>query len=133
MQEWNLSNSGKKFFEKLLQQHTNVQSYTIVDEILFKVKRKLGSDIDMIVVDQYALSEADVIDIISKNRSINIICLSGAWSRYTYEAKQYALERNIGVFVPQEINGAISKSQKLWEYVKKEKDGTPITFYSFKL
>ena len=78
----------------------------------------------VLLVSEYTVGLAAVIRAMDEFPDVNHIVTSGIWFGYTEEAKQYGLERNIGVFVIDEFLGALNWDNPI-KYRKKGKDEKP--------
>jgi len=58
---------------------------------------------------------------------LGIIYIGGGWSGYTEIAKDFCLTSNIGLYVTDEMSGALWKDE-YWDYYRKDENGDPIRF-----
>lgn len=58
---------------------------------------------------------------------LDIIYIGGGWNGYQSEAKDLCLDSHIGLYVTDEMSGALWRDE-YWNYQKRDKDGDPITF-----
>ena len=127
---WGVEYPAIKFFERLLHTHNRVESFTRSDDILFRVCRTNGTITNVLLVTEYTVGVAAVIRAIDEFPTTNHIVTSGKWYAYTEEAEQYALERDIGVFVIDEFLGALNWDNPI-KYRKKDKYGQPVYRYRY--
>ncbi|WP_156972483.1 hypothetical protein [Nitrosospira sp. NpAV] len=57
--------------------------------------------------------------------TLNIIYIGGGWCGYTNEAKDFCLEAKIGLYVTDDMSGALWRDN-FWTYHRKDKDGNPV-------
>lgn len=126
---WGISYSRIAWLENAVKSHGNIVSVTRHDDIIIEAKRKNGSSITIICLDEYALGEAGIYRVLQEFPSINFISVGGNWNGYTPEAKRLCLERQIGLFNSSELTGALWKND-FWNYHQRDKDGNPV--YQFK-
>lgn len=127
---WDIMPSHVVFFEKMLSQHTAVADFVREKDICFVVRKLDGVTIRIVIVDRYVLGKVDLINIIDEFPDVNMVFVSGTWNHYTREAKEYGLDRQIGVYHPAEFFGALLKGNEFWNFVKKDKNGDPISYCS---
>ncbi len=103
------------FLNKIIEGHDNVSSFERHDDIVFEVARDVPRDtVQIICVDEYALSEAMARRIVSDFPEVNIIFIGGKWNRPTAEARDLCRPKKIGVCNAGTINAALTKPQ-YWE------------------
>jgi hypothetical protein len=100
------------FLQKIIAGHNNVRSFERHDDLVFDVTRIEQRDtIQVICVDEYALSEAMARKVISDFPDASIIFVGGKWNRPTGEAEAYCRTRKIGICNAGDINAALSKTR----------------------
>jgi hypothetical protein len=69
---------------------------------------RLKDQIDVVLVNIYTVSEADVLDILAEDPGVNAIVTVSAWNGYTKAAEQTALREEVGLFTFREFMGALN-------------------------
>ena len=59
----------------------------------------------------------------------SIIYIGGGWCGYTEHAKKFCLSESIGLYVTNEMSGALW-SNEYWTYQQRDEDGSPIYHFS---
>lgn len=126
---WGVPYSQITWFERLLAGHGNVARVERHDDIVFEVDRKAPADhIKMLCCREYTMGVTAVLRGLSEFGAVNIFYIGGGWCGYTREAKEFGLAQKIGIFISDEMTGALWKND-YWAYHKRNKDGHPIYFY----
>lgn len=103
------------FLQKIIEGHDNVNSFHRHDDLVFDVTRiKPHDTIQIICVDEYALSEAMAQQVISDFPKTSIIFVGGKWNGSTREATAYCRAKKIGICNAGNINAALSKT-RYWQ------------------
>ena len=126
--DWGVRYSTITSFERALQSHNQIDSFTRAHDILFHLILKNGNKMCALLVDEYTLSLAAFHRAIDEFPDIDHIVTCGNWNGYTQEAKEYGAENGFGVFVVDEFLGALHCPNPI-EYVKRDKDGNPVHGY----
>ena len=127
---WNVSYRAILFFEDLLNSNKKVLSFERTDDIFFKIMRKSGlSSVNALLINVYTVGLADVFRAKREFPDLDCIVTSSIWNGYTIEAKEHALDSEIGLFVVSEFSSAL-RERVPYLYVKRDRDGNPI--YHFK-
>lgn len=127
--DWDVSYSRITWLEKFLRAHDNIDILSRTHDILFTVQRRRQGDILRILCcDEYTMGITKIMRGLSEFGDINIFYIGGGWCGYTPEAKKYCLEQSIGVFVTDEMTGALWRNE-YWTYHRKDEDGNPRFFY----
>ena len=131
----NGSNSyGVKFsvimwLEKALTAHGNVRTARRYDDVVFEVTRTRQNDVlTIFCADEYACGITFIQKVLSDYPHCNCISVGGGWNGYTREAKEYCLTAGVGLFVSEELLGALWKND-YWNYVKKDSKQEPSYFF----
>src|SRR5262245_32568207 len=125
---WGVKFSQITWFQKMLTTHPNVDAVDRRDDILFTVTRKKPNDtLRILCCDEYTAGMAVIRRGLQEFGELNIFYIGGSWNGYTTQAKEYCIENHIGLYVTDEIAGALWKNDH-WNYQKKDKDGDPIRF-----
>ena len=100
------------FLQKIILGNDNVSSCERHDDLAFTVNRTAQSDtIEVICVDEYALSEARAREVLSDFPNANIIFVGGKWNHPTREALKYCRAKKVGICNAGNVNAALSKTQ----------------------
>lgn len=96
-----------------------------LDKQVFEVKRKNNSNIKVFLTNIYAVSQVDVIDILTEYPNIDCIVTVSAWNKYSRSAKIEAIKNNIGLFKFKEFLGAVNyDGEEFVNYKPKTRDTT---------
>ena len=125
---WKVEYPAIAFFESVLRTHDRVESFSRSDDILFRLQLINGKETCVLLVSEYTVGLAAVIRAIDEFPDIDHIVTSGIWFGYTEEAKEYGLERDLGVFVIDEFLGALNWKNPV-KYMKRDSDGRPVYRY----
>lgn len=126
---WGVPFSHISWFERLLNNHKNIESVLRTKDIYFTVKRKTQGDIlQILCVREYTFGHTMTERALAEFGEINIIYIGGGWNGYTPEAKEYCLHAHIGLYVTDEMSGALW-NESYWAYHQKDRDGNPSYFY----
>lgn len=128
-ERWIPNRKSIEVFIDALSSHSKVQRLEKLGANKFRILREAPlSPINAFLVDVYTVGHADVVAALSKDAGVNAIITMSAYNGYTRQAKEYAKEQKIGVYVFAEFLGALWK-QDHWSYVKFDEEGKPITHY----
>jgi len=58
---------------------------------------------------------------------LDLIYIGGGWNGYTSDAKLFCDQQHIGLYVSEEMSGAIWKDE-FWSYCKRNEDDDPVYF-----
>lgn len=123
---WDVSYSHIAWFERLLTTHPNVSACFRHDDIVFEVDRERQRDhLTIVCCNEYTMSLTMVHRALHEFGPLSLIYIGGGWCSYTGEAKEFCLESKIGLYVTDEMSGALWRND-FWSYVKKDKDGNPV-------
>ena len=126
--DWGVRYSHIAWFEKLLQNHGNAANVHRHDDIIFEIDRKKQSDhLKILCCNEYTIGLTLVLRGLHEFGAINIFYIGGGWCGYTRQAKEYCLEHRIGLFVTDEIHGALWRDY-YWLYHKRDDEGNPAYF-----
>ena len=126
--DWDVPYSVIQFFCRALGGHDKVASYNRTKDILFTVALKNGEIIKVLLVNEYALGLAAVLQARKEFPDAEYSVTGGNWNGYTPEAKDYGRENSIGIFNVGEFFGALNWADPK-RYHKKDKDGNPVYTY----
>jgi hypothetical protein len=126
---WGVPYSQITWFERLLQNHKNVTNIGRTRDILFEVDRKAQRDhLRILCCREYTMSLATVQRGLHEFESINVFYIGGAWCGYTRQAKEFCILQQIGLFITDEMTGALWKDD-YWNYNQRDDKGDPIYRY----
>ncbi len=125
--EWGVSSIS--WFERFLQTHKNIEKIERHDDIIFEVDRKAQKDhLKMLCCNEYTMGLTLVQRGLHEFGGVNIFYIGGGWCGYTPQAKEFCLSQKIGLFVTNEMSGALWKDD-YWNYYQRDKEGNPSYFY----
>lgn len=125
---WGVEYSRITWFENLLLGHPNVTNIVRHDDIVFDMDRKKhGDHLTILCCYEYTMGLTAVNRALREFNKLNIIHVGGGWCGYTVEAKQFCLDSSIGLYVSNEMYGALWQNE-YWSYYQKDSDGNPICY-----
>lgn len=126
--DWGVPFSHIMWFDRFLKNHGNVVSIERSLDILFLVTRKAQADsLNTLCLREYTMGLTLIQRALNEFEHLDIIYIGGGWNGYTPEAKQYCLDSNIGLYVTDEMSGALW-GDEYWAYHQNDKDGNPKYF-----
>lgn len=127
---WNVSLPHIAWFERLLRNHSNVSSVLRHHDLVFDVQRIQQKDqLSVVCLNEYTMGFTAVQRVIQELGQPNIIYIGGGWCGYTQQAKEFCLHEQIGLYVTEEMSGALWRDE-FWSYCKRDNDGSPIHYIS---
>lgn len=125
---WEPTEATLEFVETALRNHSRVTELVARTSHVFEVtttgrKRPLV----VLVVDLYTVGQADVVKAMDAVKDLDVLVTASTYNGYTRAAKTYATQNRIGLFQISEFLGALWKKRAMWNYVKHDKDGKPVT------
>ncbi len=125
---WGVEYHRIAWFERLLHGHRNVTNLYRHDDIIFELDRiKQKDHLKVLCCYEYTMGITTVHRAINEFGNLDIIHIGGGWCGYIMEAKEFCLQSKIGLYVSDEMSGALWKNE-YWAYHKRDKDGSPIYF-----
>lgn len=115
----------------MLKTHNNIESNSVkrTKDILFETTRLRQNDkVLVLCLREYTFGTTLYYKVLEEFPNVNIIYIGGGWSGYTKEAKSIALENKTGIYVTNEMTGALFKDE-YWAYHKRNQEGDPDYFY----
>jgi len=98
----------------------NVEDVVREKDILFRFRRiNQKGNIILLGVDEYACSISLVRCALEDFGSLNFICVGGLWNGYTERAKEFCMEKHIGLYNTSELSGGLWKDD-YWDYTQKK-------------
>lgn len=123
---WDVRYSHIAWFERLLTSHPNVQTVSRHHDLVFEVDRKQQMDhLTIFCCNEYTMGLTMVHRALHEFGDLSLIYIGGGWCGYTREAKEFCLDARIGLYVTDEMSGALGKTDS-WNYHQKDRDGNPI-------
>lgn len=126
--DWNVPYSVIQFFAGALDGHDKVASYIRTKDICFTITHVNGSKLNVLLVNEYSLGLAAVLQAKAEFPDVEYIVTGGNWNGYTPEAKEYGWRNAIGIFNVGEFFGALNWTNPK-RYYRKDNDGNPIYSY----
>lgn len=127
---WGVSYSHITWLERFLHQHKNVKSFTRERDIVFIVSRHNQDDIITILcLNEYIMSSTKFRAALEEFPDVNMIYIGGGWNGYTKESLEISKEAEIGMYVTDDLSGAIWKHEH-WNYFRRDEKGNPLYRYS---
>jgi hypothetical protein len=108
---WDVSYPTILFLEKILTSHKIVESFEREQDILFRVRRKKLSPVNILLVGCYVIGVADVIRAKTEFPDLTCMVANGNWCGYTQEAKSHGLRHGVGVFIVSDVPGLLFKKE----------------------
>lgn len=127
---WDVPYSCISFFEKTLTSHSKVQDFRRTSDIYFTILDTKSRMFNTVLVNEYVLGMAAVIQIKREFPEVEYIVTAGNWNGYTREAKEYGWENDIGVFNIGEFLGALYWSHPISYYKKGDRGQKEYAFKS---
>ncbi|AWH38863.1 hypothetical protein C1929_19810 [Stenotrophomonas sp. ZAC14D1_NAIMI4_6] len=110
--------------------HGNCVSLDRRDDLVFEFIRKQQNDrLTVVCLNEYTMGLTAVQRVIHEFGKPSIIYIGGGWCGYTEQAKNFCLMERIGLYVTNEMPGALW-STEYWSYCQRDKDGNPISHLS---
>lgn len=126
---WDVPYSQILWFERLLKAHGNVTEVVRRDDIVFEIDRsKPGDHLTVLCLREYAFGVTLMHRALAEFGKLNIVYIGGGWNGYTHEAKEYCLKEQIGLYVTDDMSGALWRPE-FWSYYRKDEDGGPVYNY----
>lgn len=127
---WNVSFAHISWLERLLRTHGNTAELSRHHDLVFELERKRQKDtLSIICLNEYTMGLTAVQRAIVEFGKPSIIYIGGGWCGYTEPAKQFCLHENIGLYVTDEMSGALWATE-YWAYSQRDKDGNPVYHFS---
>jgi hypothetical protein len=127
--DWGVAFSKIVWFERLLRNHKNVADVNRHSDICFSLRRVAQIDeLSVLGCDEYTMGLAAVFKALDEFGRLDIIHVGVGWCGYTKEAKLWCIENKIGLYVSDEMSGALWKDE-FWAYHKKDEKGDPVYYF----
>lgn len=122
---WNVGYSYICWFERLLRTHRNVVNLSRHTDLVFEVDRKRQRDhLIIFCCNEYTMGLTMVQRALYEFGNLNLIHTGGNWNGYTRQAKEFCLDAKIGLYISDEMSGALWQDE-FSSYHQKDKDGNP--------
>jgi hypothetical protein len=128
LNDWNVPYSIITFFERALKGHRKVKGFTRTRDIFFEIELTNGTELKVLLVDEYTLGLAALHRAQSEFPKMEFIVTGANWNGYTREAKEYGKLQSVGVFNVEEFLGALHWSEPK-KYHQKDSRGRPVHAY----
>jgi hypothetical protein len=123
---WGVSLADIEWLRRLLQNHGNVRNLDRRDDIVFEFDRDRQKDhLRLLCCREYTMSFTRVQQGLHEFGPLEMFYIGGSWCSYTQEAKKFCVDNRIGLYITNEMQGALWKNE-YWDYYQKDKDGDPI-------
>lgn len=123
---WNVSFAHISWLRRFLNNHGNVGSLNRHHDLVFDIDRNRQKDrLSVICLNEYTMGLTAVQRAIHEFGKPSIIYIGGGWCGYTKEAKEFCIAERIGLYVTDEMSGAL-REDEYWAYHQRDKDGNPI-------
>lgn len=110
------------FFEKILSQHSMIASFKKTENFVYRLNLINNNSYLVRLTNKYSVSLSDIVEGI--NEGFDAIVTISSWNDYTYDAKEYALQHDFGLFKIREFMGALNFSNPSQYYTRiDEEDG----------
>lgn len=97
----------RSFLEGSLAGRRNIVDATFRDDFVLDVIRDRQSAIVVYLTNKYILTQADVVEIMSRHRDVTCIVSTMEYNQYSDEAKALTMSRGVGLFTSKEFLGAV--------------------------
>ena len=126
---YNVPYSVITWLERALTTHKNVLTLFRHDDVVFDITRRNQEDrLTVFCANEYACGVTFVQRVLADFPDCNIISVGGGWNGYTYEAKEFCVNARVGLFVSDELMGALYKDE-YWKHAQKNEKGEPTFYY----
>lgn len=115
------------FFEKAISNHSITKRLIEIEDYHYIIYRIDMPSFEVVVTNHYTLSLSDYYEIKDEYPNIQGIVTISNWNGYTHQAKVTARSEQIGIFVMNELLGALNWYEP-YKYVKKDDEGNDL-FY----
>lgn len=113
------------FFEKAVKEHNKVRNIIKKSPGYYTIELINSKKYTVLLTNHYTIGLADVYEV-TNNYDLDAIVTMSIWNGYTMEAKNYAKELGIGVFVFKELMGALNNERPENYFSGYDQDGNKI-------
>lgn len=125
---WGVSYSHISWLEGFLKSHKNIKDIHRHHDLIFDITRvSQGDRLKVFCCNEYTMGLTMIQRAINEFGHIDIIYIGGGWCGYTTQAKDFCNQQKIGLYVTNEMAGAIWKNE-YWNYHQKDQDGNQIHY-----
>jgi hypothetical protein len=130
-ERWNLEPKQVQFLNDVLNTHKKVISFQALAPGVYHIERgKALSSLKVLVIDVYTVGQADVVRGMEQVPNLDCLVTLSGYNGYTEQAKTYAKEQGVALFVLKEFMGALWRDgQEFLEFVLRDDKGQPILIY----
>lgn len=105
------------FFEQSIRGHNRVSGMKKISEYYYEISRVGMSNVNVLVTNYYTLGYSELLDIISTYPDVDCVITISNWNGYTDQAYEEGKRRRIGVFIFQELFGALNCAEP-YQYIR---------------
>jgi hypothetical protein len=117
---WGVGWPAISFFERVLSNHTAVESYTRANDIQFKIIRRGDHpDVNAILVEDYMLGEATVYEVLEEFPDVNAIVNNGTWNHIALNWRDFAKRTGVVVLEMADFLGSLNVKE-LAKYIPRD-------------
>lgn len=116
-----------RFFETTISNHSATRRLEKTEDYHYKIHRFDMPTFEVVVTNHYTIGLADYYEIKDEYPRIQGIVTISNWNGYTHQAKVAAKNQQIGIFVMNELLGALNWNEP-YKYIKKDNEGNDL-FY----
>lgn len=126
--DWGTPYCDIVFLDRLIVTHKNISSSSRSHDILFTVQREnQGDTLRILCLRQYTMGKTMVDRALHEFGDLDLIYIGGGWNGYQSEAKEQCVSARIGLYVTDEMTGALWRDE-YWNYQKRDDEGNTIEF-----
>lgn len=114
-----------RFFEETIKKHNKVRNIIKISPGYYTIELINGKEYTVLLTNHYTIGLADVYEV-TNNYDLDAIVTMSNWNGYTMEAKNYAKNLGIGVFVYKELMGALNNERPENYFSGYDEDGNKI-------
>jgi hypothetical protein len=110
-----VSKSNRQFLEKVLGEHTRVESFDSDGDRTYTVVRNQGDTLRIYLTGKYTFGILDYYELRANHPTVDCIVAASPYLSYTRDAKEAARGDCVGLFTMKEFLGALNYT-RVWEY-----------------
>lgn len=96
------------FFERVMSSHRKVLSFSQEADYYYVLNLVNGSKYYVVLTNLYTVGVADVVEFIGSYDVVDAIVTVSQWNGYTKDAKRYSQSIGVGLFLIDELMGALN-------------------------
>ncbi|SHM99241.1 hypothetical protein SAMN02746066_04269 [Anaerosporobacter mobilis DSM 15930] len=120
-----------RFFEKAIPNHSATKRLEKIENYHYIIHRHDMPTFEVVVTNHYTIGLSDYYEIMDEYPNIQGIVTISNWNGYTNQAKMAAKEQHVGIFVMNELLGALTWNEP-YKYIKKDDEGNAIFFGKYR-